>query len=87
MLWSVLRGHDKNIKSEFPLYVEFFLQIYSDFVGITGNSVFAIDYKRAFLYTKFNLAIRIAFQGASKKCLYRIAPGYLISCADYLSQL
>lgn len=52
-----------------------------------GNSVFVIDYKRAFLCTKFNLAIRSAFQGASKKCLYRIASGYLISCADYLSQL
>jgi hypothetical protein len=52
-----------------------------------GNSVFLIDYKRAFQYTKFNLGIKSAFQGASKKCLYRIAPGYLISCADYLSQL
>jgi hypothetical protein len=26
-------------------------------------------------------------QGASKKCLYRLAPGYRTSCADYLSQL
>jgi hypothetical protein len=52
-----------------------------------GNSIVVIDYKRAFLYTKFNLAIKRAFQEASKKCLYRLAPGYLTSCADYLSQL
>jgi hypothetical protein len=52
-----------------------------------GNSVFVINYKRDFLYAKFNLAIKSAFQGASKKCLHRLAPGYLVSCADYLSQL
>jgi len=87
ILRCVPTGHDKNIKNQFPLYLEFFLQIYSDFVGMMGNSVFAVDYKSAVLHTKFHLAIRSAFQGASKKCLYRIAPGCLISCADYLSQL
>jgi hypothetical protein len=87
VLRSVLQEHDKNIKNHFPLYLEFFHQNYSDFVGVMGNSVFVVDYKRAFLYTKFNLGIKSAFQGASKKYLYRIAPGYLISCADYLSQL
>jgi hypothetical protein len=84
VLRTVLQGYDKNIKNHFPLY---FHQNYSDFVGVMGNSVFVIDYKRAFQYTKFNLGIKSAFQGASKKGLYRIAPGYLVSCADYLSQL
>ena len=52
-----------------------------------GNSVFVIDYKRALLYTKFNLAVKSAFEGASKKCLYRLAPGYLVSCADYFASI
>jgi len=83
----VLEENGKNIKNQFPLYLEFFHQNYSDFDGVMANSVYVTEYKRAFMYTKFNLAIKSAFQGASKKCLYRLAPGYLTSCADYLSQL
>jgi hypothetical protein len=87
LLRSLLKEHDKNIKNQFPLYLEFFHENYSDFDSVMGNSVFVIDYKRDFLYTKFNQAMKSAFEGASKKCLYRLAPGYLVSCADYLSQL
>jgi hypothetical protein len=77
----------KVIKNQFPLNLEYFRKNYSDFVGVMGNSVLVTDYKRAFLYTKFNLGIKRAFQGANKKCLYRIAPGYIISCANCLSEL